>query len=144
MVRTNIVLGYKDKVEKDRRYAGYWVLRTDLKERPAIELIKIYKGLWVIEDTFREIKSALEVRPVRHYLVERVSTHIWICVLAQLIEKIAEIEVRRKDVSGEYGDMGGITGERIFRTFGVVILNENSVRNNTGRRWFTVTELTDK
>ncbi|MCL4325675.1 MAG: hypothetical protein M1481_02430 [Candidatus Thermoplasmatota archaeon] len=37
-----------------------------------------------------------------------------------------------------------ITGERVFRTFDGVILNENSVRNDTKRRWFTVTELTDK
>jgi transposase len=140
----NIELEEKEKIEKEKRYAGYWVLSTDLKEKSGKEIAKMYKGLWRIEETFREIKTVFKVRPIRHRREDRVEVHIWICVLAYLIEKIAEIEVRRKGVWGELEKTVTITGERVFRTFDGVILNENSVRNDRKRRWFTVTELTDK
>lgn len=139
----NITAGQKEKVDRERRYAGCWVLRTDLSDRPAAEIISIYKGLWRIEHTFREIKSSLDVRPVRHRRSDRVAAHIWICVLAYLIERIAEIDVKRMQESNSPDSpLPAVTAESIFSAFGTIVLNENAVKGDSTHRWFTATELT--
>ena len=139
----NITAVRKDKVERERRYAGYWVLRTDLEERSAAEIISIYKGLWRIEHTFREIKSSLDVRPVRHRRSDRVAAHIWICVLAYLIERIAEIDVKKvQERNSPDRQLPAITAESVFSSFGSIVLSEHAVKGDSARRWFTATELT--
>ena len=35
----------KEKIGRDEKYAGVWVLRTDVKDKQALELVKMYKGL---------------------------------------------------------------------------------------------------
>lgn len=72
------------KVDHDRKYAGVWVLRTDVpaEEKETLGIIELYKGLWKIEHTFREIKSSLDLRPMWHRNPDRIKAHVWICVIA--------------------------------------------------------------
>lgn len=44
-----------------------------------------YKGLLEVEDAFRELKTYLEIRPVRHHRPDRVVNHIRICFIAYWI-----------------------------------------------------------
>jgi len=43
-----------------------------------------------VESSFNCIKNQLEIRPINHYKTNRVQAHVFICVLALLIEKIIE------------------------------------------------------
>jgi len=64
---------------------GFYVLRTPV---PAAELdapgvVSAYKNLKYVERDFRHLKSDdLDLRPVFHYLEERVRAHVLICMLA--------------------------------------------------------------
>ena len=139
----NITARQKEKVGRERRYAGYWILRTDLKDKTAAEIISIYKGLWRVERTFREIKSSLDVRPVRHRRSDRVAAHIWMCVLAYLIERIAGIDVKRmQERNSPDRQLPTVTAGTVFGAFGSIVLNEHAVKGNSKHRWFTATELT--
>lgn len=122
-----------DKVEFDRKYAGMWVLRTSRKEIDGKNVVKIYKGLQRLEEAFREIKDVLMVRPIGHRRDDHTEVHIWICVLAYLLEKIAEEKVRQNNVE--------LTGHGVFETFREIRLNEEGLKG-TERRWWTVTKLT--
>lgn len=64
---------------------GIYVIRTSLagEAMSAPEVVATYKSLANLErNCFRHMKSVdLEIRPVRHYLADRVRTHAFICML---------------------------------------------------------------
>jgi len=50
-----------------------------------------YKGLMVIERCFRSLKrTQIKMTPMYHWASRRIETHVKICVLALMIERIAE------------------------------------------------------
>jgi len=63
-----------------------------------------YKGLMVIELCFRSLKrTQIKMTPMFHWVPRRIETHVRICVLSLLIERVAEIacqqpwsQIRRK------------------------------------------------
>jgi transposase len=50
-----------------------------------------YKQLMRVESCWRQLKSGLSMRPVRHFRPWRIQAHVTISVLALLLERIAEI-----------------------------------------------------
>ena len=52
-----------------------------------------YKGLMVIERCFRSLKrTQIKMMPMYHWASRRIEAHVKICVLALLIERIAELQ----------------------------------------------------
>jgi transposase len=82
----------KKKIEEAARLDGIWALRTNIprKKMSAEEIASSYKQLKLVEQAFRIIKEINLIRPIRHRLEERVSCHIFLCVLAYLLEKVLE------------------------------------------------------
>jgi hypothetical protein len=51
-----------------------------------------YKGLMIIELCFRSLKrTQIKMTPMYHWLPRRIESHVRICVLVLLIERIAEL-----------------------------------------------------
>ncbi len=119
----------KERVTRARRLAGWWVLTTDT-DLPAERVVELYRGLAIIEAGWREIKSVLEVRPLRHRLDRRVDAPRRMSLLAYLRPQPLEIRVREK----------GFTGPRAVEAFRSVVLNENEI-GGTRVRFFSVTRL---
>jgi len=72
---------------------GLYVLRTNLtKERlDSAAVVLAYKSLEQVEDAFHHFKlTDLEVRPVFHYLEERVRAHVLLCMLAYSVQRTME------------------------------------------------------
>ena len=75
----------QDHIDAEAALDGFYVLRTPV---PAAELdapavVTAYKNLKYVERDFRSIKSDdLDLRPVFHWLEERVRAHVLICMLA--------------------------------------------------------------
>ena len=75
----------QDQIDAEAALDGFYVLRTPV---PAAELdapavVRAYKNLARVERDFRSIKADdLDLRPVFHYLEERVRAHVLICMLA--------------------------------------------------------------
>lgn len=79
----------EDKIAAEAALDGIYVVRTSLPEATmdAEEVVRSYKGLSVVERAFRSLKTVdLHVRPIRHYLAERVRAHIFLCMLAYYVE----------------------------------------------------------
>jgi transposase len=120
----------KERVARRRREAGWWVLATDT-ELSVAEVARLYLGLAIIEQGWREIKSVLEVRPLRHRLDRRVEAHLLICVLGYLLQQMLEVRLKGKVP---------MTGPRAIEAFQSLVLNEIEI-GGTGVRRQIVTEL---
>jgi transposase len=68
---------------------GIYVVRTSLTEATLgdAETVRSYKSLAQVERAFRCIKTVdLHVRPVYHWLADRVRAHVFLCMLAYYLE----------------------------------------------------------
>lgn len=74
-------------VDRETRYDGKWVLRTNLRELDPGRIALRYKDEARIEHDMRNIKSFVELRPTRHHLEETVDGHAFVCVLALLLRR---------------------------------------------------------
>jgi transposase len=128
---------WKGKVERTKAWAGWWVLSTDT-ERPAVEVANLYQGLTIIEQGWKEIKSGLEVRPLHHRLDRRITSHLMLCELAYLLERIIEHRVRKAGLTRDGAPMTGWGAVGSFRT---MVANELEV-GSTGVRFYRTTEPT--
>jgi hypothetical protein len=79
----------EDSVREEAALDGLYVIRTSLASdrlTPA-EAVRTYKLLGQVERAFRCLKTVnLKVRPIHHRLVDRVATHLFLCVLAYYVE----------------------------------------------------------
>ena len=74
------------------RYDGKWVIETNDDTISLEDAACGYKGLMVIERCFRSLKrSQIHLMPMYHWASRRIETHVKICVLALLIERVAEL-----------------------------------------------------
>ncbi len=75
----------EEKLEREAVYDGMWILltNTSLSSR---EVSLYYKGLWQIEQAFRELKSRLESAPLYHWTEKRIRAHVFVCFLALLLK----------------------------------------------------------
>ncbi len=74
----------QDQIDAEAALDGFYVLRTPVPadELDAPGVVSAYKNLKYVERDFRHIKADdLDLRPVFHYLEERVRAHVLICML---------------------------------------------------------------
>ena len=79
----------KEAGNYEEEIAGKFLLITNTA-LTAEEVMKSYKQLMRVENAFDEIKNFLNIRPIEHHKTERVKAHVFICVLAFLVECIIE------------------------------------------------------
>ncbi len=76
----------EEAVECDALFYGYYAIQIGTHDMTAMEVIDVYHKLWKIEESFRIMKSTLEVRPIFHWTERRIKGHFLICFLAFLLE----------------------------------------------------------
>lgn len=79
----------------EKELDGLYILRTREPELEAGEIIQAYRDLADVERAFRTMKSVLDLRPFFHRTEDRVRAHVFICVLAYLLEKLMEKALQR-------------------------------------------------
>ena len=57
---------------------------------PIEGIVNAYKEQWMIERSFRTIKSFLEIRPVGHSKSERIRAHVFVAFLSLILSMIIE------------------------------------------------------
>jgi transposase len=82
-----------EKARDASRYDGKWVIETNDDTLSFEDAACGYKGLMVIERCFRSLKKTqIKMDPVNHWTPKRIESHIRICVLSLLIQRIIERE----------------------------------------------------
>jgi transposase len=79
------------KVAREAKYDGKWVVTSNDDTLTAEDLALGYKQLMRVEECWRTMKSGLRMRPLFHRVPHRIEAHVKLCVLALLLERIAEI-----------------------------------------------------
>ena len=72
-------------IEREAALDGIHVIRTNVPAEAlsSEKVVGHYKGLSDVERAFRSLKSVdLKVRPIYHYLADRVRAHVFLCMLA--------------------------------------------------------------
>lgn len=68
-----------------RRREGRYLLRSNLTSSDPAQLWSFYLQLVEVEETFRNLKGDLAVRPVFHQLERRIEAHIFVAFLAYCV-----------------------------------------------------------
>jgi hypothetical protein len=73
-----------EQIAEEAALDGIYVLRTTCpsSELTSQAVVRVYKQLKMAERAYRTIKDALEVRPIRHHLTDRVESHFFLFLLA--------------------------------------------------------------
>jgi len=69
---------------------GKFVVHSNDDTLSAEDLALGYKQLMRVEHAWRQLKSGLRMRPVFHYAPHRIHAHVFLTVLALLLERLAE------------------------------------------------------
>jgi len=85
-----------DAISKDRAFDGYYAIQTSQKGMDDKDVISAYHNLWRIEESFKIMKSTLEVRPIFHWTEKRIKGHFVICFLAFLLARHVEFRLKQQ------------------------------------------------
>jgi transposase len=78
---------------------GHYVLQTDDLALGPSDILGAYKTLQHVEHAFRELKDFIELRPIYHYNDSRVLGHIFVCMLAYLLERFLELRLEQAGIA---------------------------------------------
>jgi hypothetical protein len=77
------------QIAEEAALDGLYAVRTSLPEETIDDAatVRAYKSLSLVERAFRCLKTVdLRVRPIHHWLEERVRAHVFLCMLAYYVE----------------------------------------------------------
>lgn len=80
----------KKRVAAEARLDGKFLLSSSDDSLSASDMARLYKGLLEVEDSWREMKQTLELRPVHHRKEERIRAHVTLCFLGLMLMRVAE------------------------------------------------------
>ena len=93
ITKANQVRIDKAAIGQAAKYDGKWVIETNDDTIKLEDAACGYKGLMVIERCFRSLKrTQIKMMPMYHWASRRIEAHVKICVLALMIERVAELE----------------------------------------------------
>ncbi len=76
---------------EEEKHDGIFILTTSRRDMKAGKVVDSYKNLQEVEMLFDDLKHFVDINPVRHWLVDRVRAHVFLCILALLLKRIFEI-----------------------------------------------------
>jgi hypothetical protein len=82
-------------VRAEENLDGKWVVTSNDDTLTAEDLALGYKQLMRVEQCWRVMKSGLRTRPMYHWRPHRIHAHVRLCVLALLLERVAEIRTEQ-------------------------------------------------
>lgn len=86
-------------LEYEKKIDGTTVLKTNDRKLNKQDVVARYKELTHIERAFRDLKSALDLRPIRHWKAQRIVAHVFLCVLSLLLQRVANRKLKAAGVT---------------------------------------------
>jgi len=84
-----------EKIQEDSKYDGFYAIASSDTSINPLEAIKIHKNIYEVENSFRDLKSSLNIRPIYHFKKDRIKGHIIVSFLSYFFLK--NIEYRLKN-----------------------------------------------
>jgi transposase len=112
----------EEKIKADALYDGIWVLTTNTK-LTAREVALKYKELWMVEQTFREMKSVLATRPIYHKRDETIRGHVFCSFLALVLKKELDDRLVSRGLQLEWADI-----KQDLKALQEVVIEESGIK----------------
>lgn len=89
------------KIAEEEAWDGFHGIITNDLTASAESLLQRYRGLWVIEESFRINKHTLAMRPIFHFKTRRIEAHILICYMAFSLMRHAQsrLQTYQEDIA---------------------------------------------
>ncbi len=68
---------------------------------PQDKMLSLYFGKDLVEKAFRSLKGITQLRPVRHWLAERLHAHVFVCYVVYLLLSLLQYRPRKTDFTAE-------------------------------------------
>lgn len=88
----------EERIKNDSIWDGYYGIQFSDPNISHEVILENYKLLWRIEESFRILKSTMEVRPIFHWTPQRIRGHFVLCFIAFLLERNLELILHKKKV----------------------------------------------
>ena len=82
-------------INEEAKYDGYYAITTNLIGE-INDILKITKGRWEIEESFRIMKSDFLARPINLSREDRIKAHFMTCFISLLLYRILESKLENK------------------------------------------------
>jgi transposase len=116
-------------LKREQMYEGTYVIQTEEKYLSAVQVVTFYKELMEVERAFRNLKDVIDLRPIYHQIDDRVDGHIFVAVLAFLIQRATEKKLKAAGL-----DSSANEAFQLLRTIRVVDID---LGNGTTKRSVT-------
>lgn len=88
----------EEKIKAEQLNFGYFYIVTNKLDMDPVEIMKAYRSLYKIEESFRILKTNLEARPVYHFKSRRIRSHFLICYLALVLQRLLEYKLSKQGI----------------------------------------------
>ena len=115
----------KEKLKRQRRREGRYLLRTNLTESDPAKLWSLYLQLVHVEEAFKNLKGDLAIRPIFHQSEQRIEAHILVAFLAYCLQ--VTLTERLRSLAP------GLTARRVLEKFAAMQMIDVHVPTTDGR-----------
>ena len=78
---------------------GKYLLQTSLDEKDEENIWTYYNVIWTVEETFKTLKSDLDIRPVYHKTDDASKAHLNLAVLAFWVVSTTKYMLKKKGIN---------------------------------------------
>ena len=86
------------KIKAESRFDGFAAIQCSRADSSAVEVMRAYRQLLKIEESFRVMKSTLRTRPVFVWSPDHVKGHFVMCFLAFALERELEYRLNKRHI----------------------------------------------
>ena len=86
-----------NNIKSEEELDGYSAIFTTTKLSKE-DIVKVYFDKDLVEKAFQNIKGIINLRPVKHWLYNRVISHVFICYLSYLLLSILKIKLEKVQI----------------------------------------------
>lgn len=115
----------KEKLKRQRRREGRYLLRTNLTETDPAKLWNLYLQLVHVEEAFKNLKGDLAIRPIFHQSEQRIEAHILVAFLAYCLH--VTLTERLRSLAP------GLTARSVLEKFAAMQMIDVQVPTTDGR-----------
>lgn len=87
-----------ERIKESQQFDGLLGISTNIRDYKPEEVLKQYKHLYTIEQSFRTFKTYFEIRPIYHWTDKRINGHICMCYIAYTLLRAFQRKLKDKKI----------------------------------------------
>jgi hypothetical protein len=124
-VATEIIINPKESYQVDQKHHGVYFIRTNLQIKDQRTVWDIYNTIREIENSFRCLKTDLDLRPVYHKSDNATLAHLHLGLLAYWLANTIRYQLKSKSINHSWQEIVRITNtQKVVTTSGQNTFNE--------------------